>query len=302
MDRSSRIIRKLGENFSLPKKGLLLDIGGGHGHFAALFREACPLWRATVADKSDHQIEEQPVAVQYANDLHDLKPDSFDLITLIHTLKHLPVPVSTLRKAHELLRPGGYCLVQTPNTAASLWDCIIYDHISHFTRASLVTAMEKSYFRSIVVSNNLSERELTFIGQKGLPTSNEKNQGFLELSPIPSENSDSVTREINQYLKLLLRLQSAVSLSLKSDLMLAGAGIGSSWFLAYTSIEILALVDEDANKCGRTWMDKKIVSPRQVPVDHIVIIPFTQDESARIRQRWRDEYGVNCVWIGDLLA
>jgi len=46
-----------------------------------------------------------------------LEPASFDAVTLIHSLEHLPDPVAALTEATRLLRPGGVVFVETPNSA-----------------------------------------------------------------------------------------------------------------------------------------------------------------------------------------
>jgi SAM-dependent methyltransferase len=40
---------------------------------------------------------------------------SFDLITAVHVVEHLPAPVSALRKINALLAPGGKLFVSLPN-------------------------------------------------------------------------------------------------------------------------------------------------------------------------------------------
>jgi SAM-dependent methyltransferase len=106
-DRSSGILYALGNRVDLPKTGSLLDIGGGNGHFVATFMRRHPLWSATISDKSDHQIKRSLTPIRFVANLNNLTHNSYDLITLIHTLEHLPDPISSLQKVLQLLKPGG---------------------------------------------------------------------------------------------------------------------------------------------------------------------------------------------------
>lgn len=58
-----------------------------------------------------HGLEVHATTLEQA----DLPPQSFDLITFYHVLEHLPDPIATLRRARELLRPGGQLVALTPN-------------------------------------------------------------------------------------------------------------------------------------------------------------------------------------------
>jgi hypothetical protein len=118
------------------------------------------------------------------------------------------------------------------------------------------------------------------------------------LLSIPKESSQSAALKVNQYFDLLLKLQSN---SLPRNTVLMGAGIGSSWLMAYSDLEPIALVDEDPKKWGKSWMRKEILEPRQVPVERTVVIPFSQKESSEISGRWRAQYGLSCLGIGELI-
>jgi trans-aconitate methyltransferase len=180
----------------LPKTGSLLDIGSGNGHFVATFIKKHPLWSATMSDKSNHQIKQSLTPVRFVANLNDLTHNNYDLITLIHTLEHLPDPISSLQKVLQLLKPGGNCLVQTPNTTASLWGCIIYDHVSHFTMTSLANAMEQSGFNTLVLSKDVSGREIALIGQKGPPPPHQTKKVKRFLICFPFQRRAYILRHI----------------------------------------------------------------------------------------------------------
>lgn len=96
----------------------LLDVGCGDGLFLRTARDAG--YEVTGTEISE-------AAVQIAMDRHGLNvqhgllPDcklkeaSFDIITLWHSLEHMPDPEASLHTAHSLLKPGGHVVIAVPN-------------------------------------------------------------------------------------------------------------------------------------------------------------------------------------------
>ena len=83
----------------------------------------------------------------------DADRDFFDVITMIDFIEHVRDPVSTLAKAHTLLRPGGIIILLTPN-AASLsrrimrgrWLHFKVEQLYYFTPRSLTECLERAGF------------------------------------------------------------------------------------------------------------------------------------------------------------
>jgi len=101
--------------------GRALEVGSGHGGFAALMR-----WAGFDATG----LEISPWVVEYARErfgvpmllgpVEDqrLEPGSLDLVALMDVLEHLRDPVATMQRCLELLAPDGIALIQTPCYAA----------------------------------------------------------------------------------------------------------------------------------------------------------------------------------------
>ncbi len=95
----------------------LLDIGCGFGGFVGLMRKRG--WEAEGVDPSPSVVETAkargyPVRLGTMEDLP--LGSAFDAITMFYVLEHLPDPMSALRKAFELLIPGGILLIRVPHT------------------------------------------------------------------------------------------------------------------------------------------------------------------------------------------
>jgi 2-polyprenyl-3-methyl-5-hydroxy-6-metoxy-1,4-benzoquinol methylase len=102
----------------LRKKGRLLDIGCGNGHFLFIMKKTG--W-------STMGVEIDPESARIARDLYKLSifnghleeahyPDcSFDAITINHVIEHLHDPIGLLKECYRILTPGGIVCITTPN-------------------------------------------------------------------------------------------------------------------------------------------------------------------------------------------
>jgi len=102
----------------------VLDVGCGGG----ILSEAMAMRGArvlgidlsqAVLDVAELHALESKVAIQYrsvaAEDLATAQPDSFDLVTCMEMLEHVPDPAASLRALANLVRPGGDVIVSTLN-------------------------------------------------------------------------------------------------------------------------------------------------------------------------------------------
>lgn len=100
------------------KTGKLVDIGFGEGGLLSVAEKK--LWQCFGTELS-------PQSLKYGNErgwtvsndaLNDEKfeKNSFDVVTMIELIEHVPNPDSFLETAFTLLRPGGLLFITTPNT------------------------------------------------------------------------------------------------------------------------------------------------------------------------------------------
>lgn len=95
-----------------------LDIGSGTGELIGLFKE-----RFGVASKACDCTTDRMKLTGQAIDLIDLNrekilpypDDSFDVVTATELVEHLEDYRAILREIHRVLRPGGLCVLSTPN-------------------------------------------------------------------------------------------------------------------------------------------------------------------------------------------
>jgi 2-polyprenyl-3-methyl-5-hydroxy-6-metoxy-1,4-benzoquinol methylase len=137
-------------------QGSILDVGCGTGAF---------LWQLRQRFGSDYQlmgIEVSRAALEYARQqglevhadsllTHDFKGQRFDGITFWAVLEHLEHPFPFIRRAHDLLHPGGLCLALVPNRrslAMSLlgprYRYVLPQHLNYFASVNLRQLFEKA--------------------------------------------------------------------------------------------------------------------------------------------------------------
>jgi 2-polyprenyl-3-methyl-5-hydroxy-6-metoxy-1,4-benzoquinol methylase len=138
--------------------GRLLDFGCGGGAF--LKRMADQGWKVTGLDAAVgavHRIQSELGLTAIVGTLPhpDLKPCSFDVVTMWHSLEHVHQPLTVLREAFQLLVPGGQLIVACPNldSWAFRWfgpawfGLDLPRHLTHFTPQTLRTMLTVAGFR-----------------------------------------------------------------------------------------------------------------------------------------------------------
>jgi 2-polyprenyl-6-hydroxyphenyl methylase/3-demethylubiquinone-9 3-methyltransferase len=118
------------ENASGIKGKKILDIGCGGG----ILSESMAVEGAIVtgADLGDAQISvaklhalETNITIDYlqqsAESLADERPESFDVVTCLEMLEHVPNPESIIKACSQLVKPGGHLFFSTINRNPKAW-------------------------------------------------------------------------------------------------------------------------------------------------------------------------------------
>lgn len=142
--------------------GKLLDIGCGDGRYLYLMRELG--WTGHGQDISpvpDAVTKDFPF---FRGEVQDapFPAESFDVITSWFSIEHLRDPLRSLKKCHELLKPGGLIAIDTSNSdslEASLFGrywhhLLVPEHYWQFTEASLRRMAEAAGFRVLYVRHD----------------------------------------------------------------------------------------------------------------------------------------------------
>ncbi len=98
--------------------GQALDIGCGNGTFLSFLKHWGWNVRGVEMDSQAADTARKCFGIDvFQGGIEDapLVPDSFDYINISHILEHIHDPVSFIKKAGELLKPGGTMYVEVPN-------------------------------------------------------------------------------------------------------------------------------------------------------------------------------------------
>ncbi|CAN5415695.1 class I SAM-dependent methyltransferase [soil metagenome] len=153
--------KSCGEAIAYFGSGRLLDFGCGAGTF--LRRMRAMGWSGTGIDFSEAPVKlvRNSGIPAYVGSLPcaELKPQSFDLITMRHVLEHIADPRTVLRAAIDLLAPGGELQIQSPNfssfeiehfgDAANMLD--LPRHLIHWDVKTLRDMLEQCGYANIEV-------------------------------------------------------------------------------------------------------------------------------------------------------
>jgi len=188
-----------------PEKGRLLDVGSATGILMDL---------AARRGWETEGVEPSAWAVAFARDRYGLTvregvfetaavpPASVDVVTMIDFIEHTARPYDAMRKAAEVLRPGGLLCVVTPDIrsvasrlARGKWWHLRTAHLAYFSRRSLDALLKRTGF-SVVRRKSYSWtfsahylatrlRVSRFLARSGRPAS------FLKRIPIKLALGDS---------------------------------------------------------------------------------------------------------------
>ena len=159
----------------------ILDVGCGDGSFSQYSKEKFRrLYGTEISEEAAHIAQKQGVltTITDLNSSLSYKDNTFDAVTCLDVIEHLPDPRLLLAEIYRVLRPDGQLVATTPNiryfrnlyrlifkgtfphTSAdtSVWGG---GHLHYFTRRDLNTLLNKVGFKKITFSINRNQFRLS---------------------------------------------------------------------------------------------------------------------------------------------
>jgi ubiquinone/menaquinone biosynthesis C-methylase UbiE len=153
----------------------LLDVGCGNGEFLKLAKETYQIHGTEISPFAAEFVKRNLGTEVYRGNLAELNllPKTCDVITIWHTLEHMPDPLENLKEAKRILRNDGLLIIEVPNMNAYIERAIyrivkrkqerffsIYDrepHLFHFTPSTLKDILRRAGFRVVKCSPEVSQ-------------------------------------------------------------------------------------------------------------------------------------------------
>lgn len=144
----------------------LLEVGCGTGDFlrVARLQAGCKVSGIDLdATSIDNALDRDKTTYHIGSfEEVDLEPE-YTVITFFHSLEHHRDPVSALKRAHALLRPGGACVIEIPNFQGwwrhvfrTYWmPLCVPQHLTHFEKPILRKAVNAAGFRRIALHRSM---------------------------------------------------------------------------------------------------------------------------------------------------
>jgi 2-polyprenyl-3-methyl-5-hydroxy-6-metoxy-1,4-benzoquinol methylase len=148
-----------------------LDVGCGEGTFLAFSRTR----GATVTGMELDTRLTRYAKQRYGLHVHQgtleqvkLAPQSFDLVSLVHVVEHLPHPIATLTQVRPLLAPDARLLIEVPNLFRP-WQkpssFFFREHSFYFTPNSLRRIVAASGFKPLRLATSRRDGSLQLLAE-----------------------------------------------------------------------------------------------------------------------------------------
>ena len=270
--------RSLSAFLSARQAGRLLDIGCGSGGFLDALRgcgldkwELCGLDpSATACEKArakGYRVEQACLGDE------DFPPRTFDGISLVSVLEHLPDPRAALARVRKLLKPDGIVFIEVPNVLQpdlSVSGYFSLEHIQHFTQASLARLMRDCGWEETLSSQVQKGHAIRLVGTRRL-----SDWGDWHMSEFP-DDADEAGRAVRHYAIQEARFLKHINQQLRTTLdawkrtgrtsAVYGAGIHTASMMSHIDLWYYCdyLLDGDPRKQGTEFLGKKIFAPEEM--------------------------------------
>jgi len=277
--RSEHLLRQVLSRCPLPECGRLLDVGCGNGVLLKSFGALMPGWRLNGLDL-DERSREVVLALPgvedfFACDLEDAS-GSFDVLSMLHCLEHVPGPAAFLGKALDRLKPGGLLLVQVPDFTANPFDLTIADHCTHFHPQGLEAVARRAGFDPLLLDQGLVAKELTLIARKPLLPAEAPSSATAAADPRPA------ARQALDWLGAVLAQARSLA---KGPFGIFGTSIAGAWLFGQLGDQVRFFVDEDENRVGHDLFGKPVFRPADAPDKASVYLCLPRPIAEAIRVR-----------------
>lgn len=284
LPRSIRLVERFLAEINVKEVGRLLDVGCGNGALLSAFSQRVPKWSLVGIDLDD-KYKSVVESIERVEKLYHCAPEkiagTFDVITLIHSLEHVPQPKKLLQSLREKLSPQGFLCIQIPDYIENPFDLLVADHCTHFSHETITALLQSSGYEIVLITNQWVSRELTVIVRK-----TESQQPML----ASKTNTKAAVTERIHWLKAVKKLAQN-KMNQSQSFGIFGTSIAATWLFGELKNDPVAFfVDEDPNRVGKCHYDLPIYHPENVPNHSTVFIVSPTKTANLIKERMEKKY------------
>lgn len=167
------IVDFLQNNYILPVKGRVLDIGCGKGLLLRYFLKRYPKWEICAIEPSKNAVDlfkKIMPGVEVFNGTFEESPyieQKFDLILNNGVLEHVHEPAKFLQQYRNCLKDNGVGYIGVPNFENNPADLFTFDHLTRFTPATIEALLGFCGFSVIGKYTPVTRVPMWFLISKG---------------------------------------------------------------------------------------------------------------------------------------
>lgn len=135
------------------KAAKILDFGCGPGSFAALLRDKFGYINVEgyELNSASREVARRCYGMDLISDISSVRPASYDLITLIEVLEHVPNPKDFLKYVGSFIKPGGRIFITT-DSVDNLVSRYAPSYSVHYTGPSHISMFTRKSIADILLS------------------------------------------------------------------------------------------------------------------------------------------------------
>jgi SAM-dependent methyltransferase len=270
--RSAVLVDRLASNREIAETGTALDVGCGNGALLSAFAGIRPGWRLYGHDLSEINraaLSRIPGFEQLYTGPMDAVPGGFDLVSLSHSLEHFTNPVEALASLRSKLAAGGCLFIEVPDAAATPFDLLVADHVSHFTADDIARVLARAGFDPLILARDWVVKELSVVAE-ATPV-----RGSRPPSTCPAGSSDVIRRRVEAQIAWLQAvIDGAREAAKKRPFGVFGTSVAAMWLFGEIGDAVEFFADEDPSRRGRRLLDRPILHPGDVPAGATVYVPL----------------------------
>jgi SAM-dependent methyltransferase len=281
--RSDLIARYLQKTGLAADTGAVLDIGCGNGGFLRAMNKHFPEWSIAGSDLNGGFCKEiegiRPGAEFLSSRELSKARRTYDIVSFIHCIEHVPGPVEYLADVRRLIKPNGTLLIEVPDAELSPFDLVVADHSSHMFKETLAAIVEAAGYEVTACGNQVIGKEITLIAR---PTYRAHTRAIGASAP------SATARACQKLAWLAAILDDARALAdTKRPFGIFGTSIAGVWIGSALGTKIDFYVDEDKIRVGRDYFGVPIIAPSDVPSGGTVFVCLEPTLAAAIAERHR---------------